>query len=37
MKCNCEGRIYELTATNYILCIECGSQYPNTEGNKNEV
>ena len=33
MKCNCDGRTYELTATNYILCIECGGQYPK-EGEK---
>jgi hypothetical protein len=28
MKCNCDGEIYELTATDYILCIECSRQYP---------
>jgi len=37
MKCNCEGRIYELTATDYILCIECGCQYPMTEGQNSEM
>jgi len=30
-RCDCEGRIYPLTATNYILCIECGRQYPMEE------
>ena len=28
MKCDCEGRTYELTTTSYIYCIECGCQYP---------
>ena len=27
-KCDCDGRTYPLTATSYILCIECGTQYP---------
>ena len=26
--CDCSGRTYPLTATAYILCIECGRQYP---------
>jgi len=28
MKCDCEGRTYILTDTSYVLCIECGCQYP---------
>jgi hypothetical protein len=31
MKCECDGRTYDLTATDYILCIECGTQYPKEE------
>ena len=27
-KCDCNGRTYPLTVTSYILCIECGRQYP---------
>jgi len=27
MKCECNGRTYNLTATGYILCIECSAQY----------
>ena len=27
MKCECDGRTYDLTATDHILCIECGTQY----------
>ena len=26
-KCECNGRTYDLTATGYILCIECSAQY----------
>jgi hypothetical protein len=28
MKCECNGRTYDLTATEHILCIECGRQHP---------
>ena len=31
MKCECNGRTYDLTATEHILCIECGAQYPKKE------
>ena len=27
-KCDCNGRTYPFTVTSYILCIECGRQYP---------
>lgn len=27
MRCNCHGREYQLKATGYILCIECGKQF----------
>jgi len=27
-KCDCDGRTYPLTATSYMLCIECSRQYP---------
>jgi len=37
MKCDCEGRTYELIDTSYVLCIECGCQYPMIERVEHEV
>lgn len=34
-KCDCDGRTYPLIATSYMLCIDCGKQYPMGKAERN--